>query len=54
VAARAGVIAARLALVVLGILVPLGVLEVVLRSIDAPVEIYNPLNGFNVPRPAHQ
>lgn len=46
--ARAGAIAARLALVVAGLLLPLVVLEVVLRTIEAPVEIYNPLNGFNV------
>lgn len=46
--ARAGAIAARVALVVAGILLPLVVLEIVLRVIDAPVEIYNPLNGFNV------
>jgi lysophospholipase L1-like esterase len=48
VRARAGAIAARLALILGGILVPLVALEIVLRSIDAPVEIYNPLNGFNV------
>lgn len=41
-------VALRMALIVAGIALPLAVLEVALRVIDAPVEIYNPLNGFHV------
>jgi len=41
-------VALRCGLVLAGILAPLLLLEVVLRTIDAPVEIFNPLNGFNV------
>jgi len=41
-------IALRATLVLAGIALPLVVLEVALRVIDAPVEIYNPLNGFHV------
>ncbi len=41
-------IALRAALVVAGIALPLLLLEVVLRVVDAPVEVYNPLNGFHV------
>ena len=39
---------ARLGLVLAGALLPLLLLEIVLRVVDAPVEVFNPLHGFHV------